>query len=58
MDKPTEEKKKSFLDMLSNMNDEEILEYIHKNGKSNTVNKLFAYVWDTNDSIINNKPNS
>lgn len=38
--------KQKFIDQLSSMSDEDIQEYIKKNGKNNSNNKLFVFQWD------------
>lgn len=53
--KPTNEEKKDFINLLSNMSDEEINEYIKKNGKNNSKNKLFVFLWDNLKEDGNNK---
>ncbi len=37
------------------MSDEEINEYIKKNGKNNSKNKLFVFLWDNLKEDGNNK---
>lgn len=44
--KVNEERKKDFIDKLASMTDEEIFEYIKKNGKNNANDKLFVFQWD------------
>lgn len=47
--------KKSFIDLLASMSDEDMQEYIKQNGKNNSKDKLFVFQWDnlkpkTNDN--------
>lgn len=44
--KVNKEIKKDFIDKLVSMTDEEIFEYIKKNGKNNANDKLFVFQWD------------
>ena len=56
--KVSEENKKDFIDKLASMTDEEIFEYIKKNGKNNANDKLFVFQWDNLNSkkkTVNNK---
>ena len=56
--KVSEENKKDFIDKLASMTDEEILEYIKKNGKNNANDKLFVFQWDNlnpKKKAVNNK---
>lgn len=56
--KVSEENKKDFIDKLASMTDEEIFEYIKKNGKNNTNDKLFVFQWDNlnpKKKAVNNK---
>lgn len=41
-----ENTKRDFIDMLASMTDEEIFNYIKKNGKNNSNDKLFVFQWD------------
>ena len=53
-----EKTKKGFIDKLASMTDEDIFEYIKKNGKNNANNKLFVFQWDNlnpKKKNINNK---
>lgn len=38
--------KQDFIDKLAKMSDEEIHDYIMKNGKNNANDKLFIFHWD------------
>lgn len=56
--KVNEERKKDFIDKLASMTDEEIFEYIKKNGKNNANDKLFVFQWDNlnpKKKTVNNK---
>ena len=56
--KVSEERKKDFIDKLANMTDEEIFEYIKKNGKNNANDRLFVFQWDNlnpKKKTVNNK---
>ena len=56
--KVSEENKKDFIDKLASMTDEEIFEYIKKNGKNNANDKLFVFQWDNlnpKKKTVNNK---
>lgn len=58
MENINEEHKKSFIDKLASMSDEEIFEYIKKNGKNNANDKLFVFQWDNlnpKKKTVNNK---
>ena len=53
-----EKTKKGFIDKLASMTDEDIFEYIKKNGKNNANSKLFVFQWDKQKpkkKNINNK---
>ncbi len=53
-----EKTKKGFIDKLASMTDEDIFEYIKKNGKNNSNSKLFVFQWDNlnpKKKNINNK---
>ena len=53
-----EKTKKGFIDKLASMTDEDIFEYIKKNGKNNANSKLFVFQWDNlnhKKKNINNK---
>lgn len=53
-----EKTKKGFIDKLASMTDEDIFEYIKKNGKNNANSKLFVFQWDNinpKKKDINNK---
>lgn len=53
-----EKTKKGFIDKLASMTDEDIFEYIKKNGKNNANSKLFVFQWDNlnpKKKSINNK---
>jgi hypothetical protein len=41
-----EDKKEKFIDKLMTMTDEDIQEYIKRNGKNNSNNGLFVFQWD------------
>lgn len=56
--KVSEEIKKDFIDKLVSMTDEEIFEYIKKNGKNNANDRLFVFQWDNlnpKKKTVNNK---
>lgn len=56
--KVSEEIKKDFIDKLASMTDEEIFEYIKKNGKNNSNDRLFVFQWDNlnpKKKTVNNK---
>ena len=56
--KVSEENKKDFIDKLASMTDEELFEYIKKNGKNNANDKLFVFQWDNlnpKNKTVNNK---
>lgn len=56
--KISQETKKGFIDKLASMSDEEIFEYIKKNGKNNANDKLFVFQWDNlnpKKKTVNNK---
>lgn len=56
--KVSEEIKKDFIDKLASMTDEEIFEYIKKNGKNNANDRLFVFQWDNlnpKKKTVNNK---
>ena len=56
--KVSEEIKKDFIDKLASMTDEEIFEYIKKNGKNNANDRLFVFQWDNlnpKKKAVNNK---
>ena len=56
--KVSEESKKDFIDKLASMTDEEIFEYIKKNGKNNANDRLFVFQWDNlnpKKKTVNNK---
>nr|DAW43530.1 MAG TPA: RPAP1-like protein [Caudoviricetes sp.] len=56
--KVSEERKKDFIDKLASMTDEEIFEYIKKNGKNNANDRLFVFQWDNlnpKKKTVNNK---
>ena len=59
MDKKTDkENKLDFIEKLASMTDEEINDYIMKNGKNNVNDKLFVFQWDNlnpKKKAINNK---
>lgn len=41
-----EDKKEKFIDKLMTMTDQDIQEYIKRNGKNNSNNGLFIFQWD------------
>ena len=41
-----EDKKEKFIDKLMTMTDKDIQEYIKRNGKNNSNNRLFVFHWD------------
>lgn len=56
--KISEDYKKDFIDKLASMTDEELFEYIKKNGKNNANDKLFVFQWDNlnpKNKTVNNK---
>lgn len=52
---PTNEEKEDFINLLASMSDEEINDYIKKNGKNNSKSKLFVFLWDNLKENGNNK---
>lgn len=47
--KANEEDKKTFIEKLSEMSDEEIQTYIKENGKNNANSRLFVFHWENLD---------
>lgn len=47
--KPNEEEKKTFIEKLSKMSDEDIQTYIKENGKNNANSRLFVFHWENLD---------